>query len=79
MIGKTLGHHQITEKLGAGGMGEVFLAQDTSPHRRVALNLLPLEMQQDESAHKCFVCAKQLQAGRGQGLLDGREQGGGDS
>ena len=55
MIGKTLGHYQITEKLGEGGMGEVFLARDTSLHRRVALKLLPSEMQQDESAHKRFV------------------------
>ncbi len=55
MIGKTLGHYQITEKLGEGGMGEVFLARDTSLHRRVALKLLPSEMQQDESAHRRFV------------------------
>ena len=55
MIGRTLGHYQITEKLGEGGMGEVFLARDTSLHRKVALKFLPPAMRQDESAHKRFL------------------------
>jgi eukaryotic-like serine/threonine-protein kinase len=55
MIGKTLGHYRILEKTGQGGMGEVFLADDTSLHRKVALNFLPPEMQQDVAAHKRFI------------------------
>ena len=55
LIGKTLGHYKIVEKIGQGGMGEVFLAEDTSLHRKVALKLLPPAMQQDPTAHKRFI------------------------
>jgi len=55
MIGKTLGRYRVLEKIGRGGMGEVFLAEDTSLHRRVALKFLPPEMQQDADALRRFV------------------------
>ena len=55
MIGRSLSHYQILEKIGEGGMGEVFLAEDSSLHRKVALKFLPPEMQQDAAAHKRFV------------------------
>jgi len=55
MIGKTFGRYRVLEKIGRGGMGEVFLAEDTSLHRRVALKFLPPEMQRDAEAHKRFV------------------------
>jgi len=39
----TLAHYSIISKLGAGGMGEVYLAQDTKLDRKVTLKLLPAQ------------------------------------
>ena len=47
MIGKTLGHYQITSQLGKGGMGEVFQAKDQKLGRDVAIKVLPEEFAKD--------------------------------
>ena len=55
MIGKTVSHYEILEHIGAGGMGEVYLAQDTDLERKVALKFLPESLQQDEIAPQRFL------------------------
>src|SRR6266581_5554876 len=42
--GTRLGRYEIVSKIGAGGMGEVYLVEDTRLHRKVALKILPAEL-----------------------------------
>ncbi len=54
MIGQTLGHYRIVERIGAGGMGEVYRAHDEQLDRDVALKVLPAGTLTDEAARKQF-------------------------
>src|SRR5262245_58411671 len=47
LIGQQINHYRILSLLGFGGMGKVYLAEDTTLHRRIALKLLPAEFTQD--------------------------------
>ena len=47
MIGKTLSHYKVLEKIGQGGMGEVYRTEDTNLSREVAIQVLPEQFTQD--------------------------------
>jgi len=47
LIGKTLGHYEISGLLGKGAMGEVYRAQDTTLNREVAIKVLPAAFSHD--------------------------------
>ena len=51
----TISHYRIVSKIGAGGMGEVYLAEDTRLHRKVALKLLPESLTADDQTRHRFV------------------------
>jgi len=55
MIGNRILHYNIIEQLGEGGMGEVYLAEDTRLHRKVALKFLQKSIREDEEARERLV------------------------
>ena len=54
MLGQTVSHYLILQKIGSGGMGEIYLAEDTKLERRVALKFLPRHMTADPEARTRF-------------------------
>ena len=54
MIANTLAHYKILEKIGSGGMGAIYLAEDTKLGRKVALKVLPPELAESEERRARF-------------------------
>src|SRR5262245_49445767 len=55
ILGQQLGPYYLVSRIGAGGMGEVYLAQDTRLRRKIALKILPAKFTADEDRLKRFV------------------------
>jgi len=54
LVGKKLNNYEIIQKIGAGGMGEVYLATDTKLNRKIAIKIIPEQYKSDEIAIKRF-------------------------
>ena len=54
MIGETISHYKVLEKIGGGGMGEVYLADDIKLDRKVAIKFLPEHLTKDKENVESF-------------------------
>ena len=63
MVGRTVQQYQFIEKLGAGGMGEIYKAQDTRLGRFVAIKVLPSAKSGDPERRKRFLIEAQAASG----------------
>jgi eukaryotic-like serine/threonine-protein kinase len=53
-INTTFSHYHVLSRLGAGGMGEVYMAEDTRLHRKVAVKVLPADRASNRDRMRCF-------------------------
>ena len=63
MIGRTISHYQVTERLGSGGMGEIFKARDPRLNRTVAIKALSIEGMGDPDRRRRFIQEAQAASG----------------
>ena len=63
MLGHIISHYRILEHLGGGGMGNVYLAQDTKLNRTVAIKFLSPELTRDVTAKQRFMNEAQIASG----------------